>query len=342
MEQRAVIRFLTLKGLKSSQILIELTNVYHEAALSLTAVKKWHYRFKDGRTTLDDNFRAGRPKKSDLAEPVQFLINEFPFISCKCICTKLRIAKTTCLRVLHDDLGLQKFNCRWIPHTLSQEQFQERVDVSEELLRMLQLIGEDHFNTVITGDESWFFYSYPETTAWAPTRNDLLKRENLNFRAKKCLISIFWSPAGISSLLAVPKGTTYDSSFFCTNVLADIFQQSSSHSRQKSLRGLSLHFDNARPHVSKVSILALRETKANHLPHPAYSPDLAPSDFFLFGYLKGAMAGRACTSENDLLSTIRAIFNEIPKETLTKVYREWMIRLSWVIQHNGQYYSTVQ
>jgi hypothetical protein len=29
--------------------------------------------------------------------------------------------------------------------------------------------------------------------------------------------------------------------------------------------------------------------------HPAYSPDAASSDFFLFGYLKGEMAGFTTT-----------------------------------------------
>jgi hypothetical protein len=30
----------------------------------------------------------------------------------------------------------------------------------------------------------------------------------------------------------------------------------------------------------------LEATKAKRLSHPAYSPDIAPSDFFIFGYLK--------------------------------------------------------
>jgi hypothetical protein len=36
--------------------------------------------------------------------------------------------------------------------------------------------------------------------------------------------------------------------------------------------------------------------------HPAYSPDAAPSDFFLFGYLKDEMAGFTPNSPGDILS----------------------------------------
>jgi hypothetical protein len=49
--------------------------------------------------------------------------------------------------------------------------------------------------------------------------------------------------------------------------------------------------------------------------HPAYSYDAAPSDFFLFGCLKGQMAGFTGNSPADILSAIRRIFQEISKET---------------------------
>jgi hypothetical protein len=56
--------------------------------------------------------------------------------------------------------------------------------------------------------------------------------------------------------------------------------------------------------------------------HPSHSPDFAPSDFFLFGHLKGQMAGFTANSPADILSEIRRNFQEIPKETLVAVYDE--------------------
>jgi transposase len=43
---------------------------------------------------------------------------------------------------------------------------------------------------------------------------------------------------------------------------------------------LLLH-DNARPHTARATIEALETVKFEVLSHPSYSPDLAPSDFFL-------------------------------------------------------------
>jgi hypothetical protein len=61
--------------------------------------------------------------------------------------------------------------------------------------------------------------------------------------------------------------------------------------------------------------------------HTDYSPDAAPSDFFLFDDLKGDMAGFAANSPADILSEIRRIVQEISKETLVAVYDEWTTRL---------------
>uniref|UniRef100_A0A4W6DJ95 Histone-lysine N-methyltransferase SETMAR n=1 Tax=Lates calcarifer TaxID=8187 RepID=A0A4W6DJ95_LATCA len=47
-----------------------------------------------------------------------------------------------------------------------------------------------------------------------------------------------------------------------------------------------LHHDNARPHTAAQTVQTINELGWELLPHPPYSPDLAPSDFHLFGPLK--------------------------------------------------------
>jgi hypothetical protein len=56
------------------------------------------------------------------------------------------------------------------------------------------------------------------------------------------------------------------------------------------------------------------------LPHPPYSPDLAPSDFHLFGPLKDALRG---TRFEDDESVIRAVRTWL-REQETSWYREGM------------------
>jgi hypothetical protein len=56
--------------------------------------------------------------------------------------------------------------------------------------------------------------------------------------------------------------------------------------------------------------------------HPAYSLDVTPSNFFLFGHLKREMARFTVTSPEDIHSEIRQIFEEIPKAILASVHNE--------------------
>jgi hypothetical protein len=61
--------------------------------------------------------------------------------------------------------------------------------------------------------------------------------------------------------------------------------------------------------------------QASHFP---YSPNLAPSDFFRFGYVKGKLMGYRAETPTELLVRIRIILAEIPQETLNAVFLEWM------------------
>jgi hypothetical protein len=74
------------------------------------------------------------------------------------------------------------------------------------------------------------------------------------------------------------------------------------------------------------------------VPHPAYSPDLAPSDFFLFGYLKEKLIDYNCETREQRKEAIIEIFNDIPQDALVSVFMSWMKRLRWVIKHKGEFF----
>jgi hypothetical protein len=57
-----------------------------------------------------------------------------------------------------------------------------------------------------------------------------------------------------------------------------------------SENALFLH-DSPRPHTVACTRKTLQVLKFEVLDHPAYSPDLAPSDFHIFGPLKVAVRG---------------------------------------------------
>lgn len=74
-------------------------------------------------------------------------------------------------------------------------------------------------------------------------------------------------------------------------------------------------------------------------PQPPYSPDIAPSDFYLFGNIKDRLKGHHFTSIEDLKEKIFEICNSIPRDTLKRVFQDWIKRSDWVALHKGEYYS---
>ena len=60
------------------------------------------------------------------------------------------------------------------------------------------------------------------------------------------------------------------------------------------------HHDNARPHVAIPVKNYLESSGWKVLPHPPYSPDLAPSDYHLFRAMQNALTGIRFTSEQGI------------------------------------------
>jgi hypothetical protein len=48
-------------------------------------------------------------------------------------------------------------------------------------------------------------------------------------------------------------------------------------------------------------------------PHPPYSPDRAPSDFYLFGYVKRRLAGLSFENGDHLLAAVEGVLEGIEK-----------------------------
>jgi hypothetical protein len=149
----------------------------------------------------------------------------------------------------------------------------------------------------------------------------------------KPLILIIWSVNGMHNPLDVPKGTTYNTTFFYNVVISDLLENIYAGGRRRTLKRVIMHLDNARPHNSRKSNECLTEFRARRVPHPAYSPDRAPSDFFLFGTVKAELQNYEIHSREDLILAIRAIFDQIYKEMLISVYVSWIERLKWVIKN---------
>ena len=65
-----------------------------------------------------------------------------------------------------------------------------------------------------------------------------------------------------------------------------------------------LQHDHTRPHTAAATEHAIRKMGFEVLPHPPYSPDLAPSDYWLFGAMKKPLCGRRFETLQQLATDI--------------------------------------
>ena len=64
------------------------------------------------------------------------------------------------------------------------------------------------------------------------------------------------------------------------------------------------HQDNAAAHKSLVTLAAIHECDFQLVQHPPYSPDLAPSDYYLFPSMKNELYGRHFATKNDVIDAV--------------------------------------
>ena len=86
------------------------------------------------------------------------------------------------------------------------------------------------------------------------------------------------------------QGRTIKGAYYAGK-LRPIPQEIARKRRGKLTRGVLLLQDNSPAHVSQVAITAATECGFETLPHPPYSHDMAPSDFYLFPKLKSHLRG---------------------------------------------------
>jgi hypothetical protein len=66
--------------------------------------------------------------------------------------------------------------------------------------------------------------------------------------------------------------------------------------------------------------MSQKQAKFTH--HFLYSPDLAPFNVFLFGYLKGELRGFFVQTSDQLLNAVRRLLHDISPQMLFDVFYE--------------------
>ena len=336
MDQRSIALYLNKKGLNAKEIHNELVDVLQEEAVSYPTVTRY---LREGRLALKESTEeknsiliTDHTKENAIME---FLKDE-PHASVRTIAKTLRIPRSTVHYTLTRVLGWKIKHLRWIPHNLNFDQIQNRIEKSKKLLDMLEKAFHERYDMVITLDESWFYLQYDYETIWINAADDPPTRAKRMISSKKIFITVVWRPSGVLLVDRLPNGMKFNSKYMVSNILTPLYENLEDEIN-KSTRRLIIHMDNAKPHRGKIVDEFLESHRLRKAPQPEYSPDVAPSDFFLFGYVKKQLEGCHYDSEDELYDDVVKILMSISPDVLKSAYNSWIKRLKGLIHSKGVY-----
>ena len=107
-----------------------LVQVYGDNGMKKTAVYKWVKGFSEGRESVTDEERSGRPAKNRTEEniaEVHQIVCENRRLTARSTAEEVNLDRETVMKILTEDLDMRKVCAKMVPKELTEEQKQRRV-----------------------------------------------------------------------------------------------------------------------------------------------------------------------------------------------------------------------
>ena len=146
------------------------------------------------------------------------------------------------------------------------------------------------------------------------------------------MLSVWWAFKEIVYFELLPDNITINSEVNWNQLdkLSDALKEKKSELVNRN--GEVFHQDNARAHTSLITRQKLLQLEWDVLPHPPYSPDLAPSDYYLLRSLQNFLNDRTFTS-NHVVNHLIQFFASKDQ----KFAKNQRLARKKVLDQNGEY-----
>lgn len=314
-----------------------LVEVYGDNAMSRTQCFEWFQRFKSGDFDISDKERPGQLKKFE-DEELQSLIAED---SCQ---TQEELAKS--LGVTQQAisyriklLGFIQKQGHWVPYELKPRDVERRLCMSEMLLERNK--KKSFLHRIVTGDEKWIHYDNPKRKkSYGPPGHRPSSTSKPNIHCDKVMLCIWWDQKGVIYYELLNPGETVTGDVYRLQLIR--LKRAISDERPEYAtrhESIILQHDNARPHVAQPVKKYLENSGWEVLPHPPYSPDLAPSDYHLFRSMQNALSGVRFSSTQGIRNWINSFLATKPEQFFWDGIHKLPERWAKVVLSDGQYFE---
>ena len=151
------------------------------------------------------------------------------------------------------------------------------------------------------------------------------------------MIIVFFDSRGIVHKEFVPPGQTVNHAFY-KDVLERLRKRVQRYRRDIADDWVLQH-ENASAHTA----ISIREFLAKKnipvLPHPPYSPDIAPCDFYLFPKLKSKLKGYHFGTMENIQIIVTDELNTLTENDFQYCYDQWKKRWNHCVTSQGSYFE---
>lgn len=334
---RHVLIFLFNKKKNAAEAHRTLVEIYGEHSPSVDTCERWFKRFRNGDFDVRNIKRENRPKKFEDTE-LQALLDEDATQTQEMLAEQLNVSRVAISKRLKAMQKIQKLG-KWVPHMLNERQMENRKVTCEMLLRRYE--RKSFLHRIVTGDEKWIFFENPKRKkSWLSHGEASSSTAKPNRFGQKAMLCVWWDQKGIVYFELLKPGETVNTDRYrqqLINLNHALIEKRPEWARRHG-KVILLH-DNAPSHTAKPVKDTLAALGWEILPHPPYSPDLAPSDYDLFSSMGHALAKQHFHSYEDVRKWLDNWFGSRHFQFFWKGIHNLPTRWQNCVESEGRYFE---
>jgi hypothetical protein len=156
---------------------------------------------------------------------------------------------------------------------------------------------------------------------------------------------IVWNRSGFHLLCVLPSRCTFNSSYYRREILEQLSEwqrEQAGGAGRKLIVQPTTHGQSTSAHTAAASQGFMKGNGLERVIHPLYSPDLAPSDLYLFSHVKHCLRRQSFETADELFLAIDAVLRGIDQWTMHAAFLDWMQRLRQCVEFNGDPFDGAQ
>ena len=321
-----------------------LQTAFRPSCMNQASVFEWHKKFNEGRESVRDDNICGRSKEvrtPDLIGQIKNFMDKDHLVSIETITAQFDVSVGTVHTIIREKLKMRKICAKFVPRVLREDQKERRCHDSRE---MVELINSDPavLDALVTCDKSWICCYDSETkrqiSQWKHAGSPRPKKARQRKSTHKLLMIPFFDSTGMIYMHWIPTEQTVNKEYY-VEVLRE-FRKRFRWKRPALFKSGQWHFheDNAPVHNSILVTDYLTKISIKTVPHPPYSPDLAPCDFWLFPKLKEKLRGCRYETIEEMKEAVTKVIDMLTHEDFHGAFQKL---LEWYkcIAAGGDYFE---